>query len=31
MLVSKLFDYFSDHVQMDRAFGFGFRWEEGRK
>ena len=31
MRVSKLVDYFSGHVQMDRAFGFGFRWEEGRK
>jgi len=28
---SKLIEYFSDHEQMDRAYGFGFRWRAGSK
>ena len=28
---SKLIEYFSDHEQMDRHYGFGFRWKAGSK
>jgi len=28
---SKLIEYFSDHEQMDNAYGFGFRWKAGSK
>ncbi len=29
--VTKLIEYFAGHEPMDRAFGFGFRWQAGRK
>ncbi len=29
--VTKLVEYFSGHEQMDRRFGFGFRWKAGSK
>jgi tellurite resistance protein TerA len=28
---SKLVEYFSDHEEMDRQYGFGFRWKAGTK
>ena len=28
---SKLIEYFSNHIQMDEAYGFGFRWKAGSK
>jgi tellurite resistance protein TerA len=28
---SKLVEYFSDHEQMDKQYGFGFRWKAGSK
>lgn len=29
--VTKLVDYFAGHLELDRAHGFGFRWEHGSK
>jgi len=31
MRATKLIRYFRGRPEMDRAFGFGFRWEAGRK
>ena len=29
--VSKVVDYFPSHIEMDKQFGFGFRWTQGSK
>ena len=29
--VSKLIRFFKDHIEMDNAYGWGFRWTAGRK
>ena len=29
--VSKMVDYFPSHIEMDKQFGFGFRWTQGSK
>ncbi|MGH8497939.1 MAG: TerD family protein [Methylococcales bacterium] len=29
--ITKLVDYYSDHGAIDQAFGFGFKWQAGRK